>query len=59
MRQEVPAPLVIGVVVVVLLVVGAVFWKGLFGRRQVIADPNQMPPTMRQLFTHPAGRASR
>ena len=59
MREEIPKPVVIGVLVVVLLVVGVLVWRGLFGRTQIVTDPSQMPPNLQRALTNPAGRPSR
>ncbi len=39
MRKEISLPLAIGIIVVVLAVVGFLFWRGLFKPREAEAEP--------------------
>lgn len=46
-RREIPMPLFIVVVVLVLAVVGVLFWRGLFGGPRMVTI-EQLPPELKK-----------
>jgi flagellar biosynthesis/type III secretory pathway M-ring protein FliF/YscJ len=51
MRREIPLPLAIGIIVVVLAIVAFIFWRALFKPREAELKPEEMPPAMKELLT--------
>jgi hypothetical protein len=51
MRREIPLPLAIGIIVIVLAIVAFVFWRALFTPREAELKPEEMPPAMKELLT--------
>ncbi len=50
MRREIPLPLAIGIIVVVLLIVGVLFWRGLFKPREQELKPEEVPPVLKEMM---------
>ncbi len=49
MRREIPLPVAIGIIVVILLVIGVLFWRALFKPREVELKPGEIPPPLKEL----------
>ncbi|MFA0731574.1 MAG: hypothetical protein LKKZDAJK_001799 [Candidatus Fervidibacter sp.] len=50
MRKEIPLPLAIGIIVVVLAVVGFFFWRALFKPRETELKPQEVPPVLKEIM---------
>lgn len=50
MRKEISLPLAIGIIVVVLAVVGFLFWRGLFKPREAELKPEEVPPVLKEMM---------
>ncbi len=50
MRKEIPLPLAIGIIVVVLAVIGFFFWRALFKPREAQFKPEEIPPVLKEMM---------
>ncbi len=50
MRKAIPLPIAIGIIVVVVLIVGFIFWRMFFRPTVVELKPEEIPPAMKQIM---------